>query len=155
MHTCSYRPGCARVMCVELQQIPKQTINIIYLSICADFSCDMYISVLMHVMSTGMMADQVSTEKTWNRITNHALCVFSIQQIKLTQCTVLLLILDKTHNILLWARSSVARWPDFQMAAPINILAFSRQYHRRGANASVTEQLKGLAPVYSSNGNVQ
>ena len=28
-------------------------------------------------------------------------------------------------------------WPDFKMAAPINVLAFSRQYHRRGANASV------------------
>ena len=40
----------------------------------------------------------------------------------------------------LWARGSVAHmegWPDFKMAAPINVLVFSRQYHRRGANASV------------------
>ena len=43
------------------------------------------------------------------------------------------------------------------MAAQINVLAFSRRYHHRGANANVlkyTEQLKWLAPVYSSNGNV-
>ena len=43
----------------------------------------------------------------------------------------------------------------FKMAAPSSVLAFSRRYHRRRANASVSEQFKGLAPVYSSNGNVQ
>ena len=53
-------------------------------------------------------------------------------------------------------RAHMQGLPDFKMAAQINVLAFSRRYHRRGANASVyTEQLKGLAPVYSINGNVQ
>ena len=62
------------------------------------------------------------------------------------------------HTLLSLLHTFRAGWPDFKMAASINVLAFSRRYHRRRANASVekyTEQLKGLVPVYSSNGNVQ
>ena len=38
----------------------------------------------------------------------------------------------------LWVCSSnMKRWPDFKMAAPINVLVFSWRYHHQGANASV------------------
>ena len=38
---------------------------------------------------------------------------------------------------LLWARGSVAHIPDFKMAAPINVLAFTRKVYHRETNASI------------------
>ena len=45
----------------------------------------------------------------------------------------------------------ICRVPDFKMAAPINVLAFSRRYHRQEINPKVHRE---PAPVCSSNSNV-
>ena len=41
-------------------------------------------------------------------------------------------------------RSPYVGWPDFKMAAPINVLVFSWRYHQQGTNACVLKYIEQL-----------